>query len=175
VGYVRKGKEISGKNIKAGDIVLGLSSSGPHSNGYSLIRKVLTPAQMKKYSKALICPTKIYVKPVIGAIKKFNKNTQNITGIAHITGGSFYDKIGRILPKGLGVRIDKNSWAVPEIFNIIKHAAKIDEMEMYKTLNMGIGMVLIVRKTMAENIKKFFKDAKIIGHVAKSKNSVEIV
>jgi phosphoribosylformylglycinamidine cyclo-ligase len=175
VGIIEKGKEITGKNIKAGDVVIGLPSSGPHSNGYSLIRKVFTEAELKKYSKQLLAPTKIYVKEVLAAISKFNSKKQNITGIAHITGGSFYDKIERILPANAKVVIEKNSWKVPEIFQIIQKKGNVPEKEIYRTLNMGIGMVLIARPEAVVGIKKFLKGSKAIGYVKKDKKGVEII
>jgi len=175
VGVVEKGKEIFGKKIDAGDVLIGLPSSGPHSNGYSLIRKVFSDAELKKYSKQLLEPTRIYVKEVLAAIKKFNAKKQNITGIAHITGGSFYDKIKRILPENRKVIIEKKSWKTPEIFNVIKEKGKVPEKDIYRTLNMGIGMVLIVKPEAALSVKKFFKGAKAIGYVAKGERSVEII
>lgn len=177
VGIVEKRKEISGSKIKSGDIVIGLPSSGPHSNGYSLIRKVFSDDDLEKYSKQLIAPTKIYVKEVLAAIAKFNLSKQNIVGIAHITGGSFYDKIGRILPqkKDIRVVIEKKSWRIPEIFKVIQTKGNVLETDIYRTLNMGIGMVLIVCSEAASKVEKFFKGAKIIGHVKKGERGVELI
>ncbi|MDR3050031.1 MAG: phosphoribosylformylglycinamidine cyclo-ligase [Elusimicrobiota bacterium] len=175
VGIIEKGKEIKGNNIKAGDVLIGLPSSGPHSNGYSLIRKVLGDSGLKKYSKQLLEPTKIYVKEILAAIKKFNSKKQNIAGIAHITGGSFYDKIGRILPQNARVVIEKSAWEVPEIFKIIQKKGNVPENDIYRTLNMGIGMVLIVRPDAALQVKRFFKDAKAVGYVKKGAKGVEII
>jgi phosphoribosylformylglycinamidine cyclo-ligase len=175
VGIVEKGKEIDGSKIKAGDVLIGLPSSGPHSNGYSLVRKVFNQDELKKYSKSLLCPTKIYVKEVLSAIKKFNLRKQNITGIAHITGGSFYDKIKRILPKNSRVIIEKDSWKVPKIFKTIQERGKISDNEIYRTLNMGIGMVLIVRPAFVLQVKKFFKRSIAIGYVKKGETGVEII
>ncbi|MDR1945264.1 MAG: phosphoribosylformylglycinamidine cyclo-ligase, partial [Candidatus Peribacteria bacterium] len=106
---------------------------------------------------------------------KFNSKTQNIVGIAHITGGSFYDKIERILPNNIRVSINKNSWQVPEIFRIVQEKGKILENEIYRTFNMGIGMVLIVRSEAALEVKNFFKGAKAIGQVKKGKRGVELI
>lgn len=172
VGIVEKGKEITGKEIKAGDIIIGLASSGPHSNGYSLIRKVFNEKELKKYSKELLAPTRIYVKEVLSAINKFGKN---ITGIAHITGGSFYDKIGRILPENAKVIIEKNSWNVPEIFKLVQKKGNVPEKDIYRTLNMGIGMVLIVKPQTAKKIQQYFKGSKVIGYIKKDKKGVEII
>ncbi len=176
VGIIEKGKEITGKDIKDGDIIIGLPSSGPHSNGYSLIRKVFSEKELKKYSKQLLAPTRIYVKEVLAALKKFNNGkNKKISGIAHITGGSFYDKIGRILPENAHVIIDKKSWKVPEIFKIIQKKGNVPENDIYRTLNMGIGMTIFVRPQYAKEINKFFKGSKIIGCVKKGNKGVELV
>jgi phosphoribosylformylglycinamidine cyclo-ligase len=175
VGIIEKGKEINGSKIKPGDIIIGLPSSGPHSNGYSLIRKVFSDMDLKKYSKQLLAPTKIYVKEVLAALAKFNSKKQNITGIAHITGGSFYDKIARILPDNIRVVIEKNSWKVPEVFKLVQEKGNVPEEDIYRTLNMGIGMVLIVRADAALQVKRFFKGAKAIGCIKKGEKGVELV
>jgi phosphoribosylformylglycinamidine cyclo-ligase len=175
VGIIERGKEINGKKINSGDVVIGLPSSGPHSNGYSLIRKVFSAAELKRYSKQLLVPTKIYVKEVLAALLKFNSKKQNIVGIAHITGGSFYDKIERILPENIRVVIEKDSWKVPEIFKLVQEKGKISQDDIYRTLNMGIGMVLIVRPDIALRVKKFFKGAKAIGYIKKGSRGVEII
>ncbi|GHT66268.1 phosphoribosylformylglycinamidine cyclo-ligase [Endomicrobiia bacterium] len=175
VGIIEKGKEINGSKIKPGDVVIGLPSSGPHSNGYSLIRKVFSDVELKKYSKQLLAPTKIYVKEVLAAITKFNSKKQNIAGIAHITGGSFYDKIERILPDNVRVVIEKSSWKVPEIFKFVQEKGSVPKEDIYRTLNMGIGMVLIVSPDAALQIKKFFKGAKAIGYVKKGEKGVELI
>jgi phosphoribosylformylglycinamidine cyclo-ligase len=172
VGIIEKGKEITGKKIKADDIIIGLPSSGPHSNGYSLIRKVFNEKELKKYSKELLAPTKIYVKEILSAINKFGKN---ITGIAHITGGSFYDKIGRILPENTKVIIERNSWNVPDIFKLVQKKGNVPEKDIYRTLNMGIGMVLIVKPQIVKKIQQHFKCSKVIGYIKKDKKGVEII
>ncbi|MDR0401623.1 MAG: phosphoribosylformylglycinamidine cyclo-ligase [Endomicrobium sp.] len=176
VGIIEKGREIYGNKIKKGDVVIGLPSSGPHSNGYSLIRKIFSNSELNKYSEQLLMPTKIYVREILSAIDKFNSKKQCITGIAHITGGGFYDKIARILPKkNIRVVIEKKSWEIPEIFKIIQRKCGINEIGIYRTLNMGIGMILIVSDEIALTIKKFFDGSKIIGYVEKGENSVKIV
>src|SRR3989339_1346254 len=110
VGVLEKGKEITGKQIRPGDVLVGIPSSGPHSNGNSLIRKVFSKAELKKYGAQLLAPTRIYVKEVLKLLNAFR--TPVVHGIAHITGGSFYDKIERILPANIRVVINKNSWKV---------------------------------------------------------------
>jgi phosphoribosylformylglycinamidine cyclo-ligase len=175
VGIIERGKEINGNKIKHGDVVIGLPSSGPHSNGYSLIRKVFLDSELKKYSKQLLIPTKIYVEEVLSVIEKFNFKKQNIVGIVHITGGSFYDKIARILPNNTRVIIEKNSWEVPKIFKLIQKKGNVLLKDMYRIFNMGIGMILIVCPDVAMRVKELFKDAKIIGYVEKGKTGVELI
>ncbi|MCA6085056.1 phosphoribosylformylglycinamidine cyclo-ligase [Candidatus Endomicrobiellum agilis] len=175
VGIIEKGKEINGSKINSGDVIVGLPSSGPHSNGYSLIRKVFSDGELKKYSKQLLAPTKIYVKEILAAIAKFNLKKQNIVGIAHITGGSFYDKIERILPQNIRAVIEKSSWKVPEIFKIVQEKGNVPEKDIYRTLNMGIGMILIVRPKIALQVKEFFKSAKKIGYVEEGERGVELI
>ncbi|HBU70113.1 MAG TPA: phosphoribosylformylglycinamidine cyclo-ligase [Elusimicrobia bacterium] len=173
VGALEKGREITGRKIKPGDVVIGLPSSGPHSNGYSLIRKVFSKPELKKYSKELLAPTRIYVKEVLKLLNAFR--TPVVHGIAHITGGSFYDKIERILPANIRVVINKNSWKVPEIFKFIQKKGKVADKEIYRVLNMGIGMVLIVEKSSALKVLKLVKGSMVIGKVVSGVRGVEIV
>ena len=167
VGVVDKGKIVDSSKIKQGDLVIGLESSGPHSNGYSLIRKVFTKTELKRYQKELLAPTRIYVKPVLSALKNYKSA---IKGIAHVTGGAFYEKATKILPSGLGMVIDKKSWKVPKIFGLIQKKGKISDKEMYTVFNMGIGMVLVVDKKKEKSIRSSLNKickAHIIGEVVK--------
>lgn len=176
VGVIEKGKEITGKKIKPGDIIIGLSSSGPHSNGYSLIRKVLSEKELKKYGKELLAPTRIYVKEILSLLQTPNAKLRTaIHGIAHITGGSFYDKIERILPDNCRVMINKSFWEVPRIFKIVQKKGNVPEKDIYRTLNMGIGMVLIVSYDQTYKIKNLLKGSRIIGYVQKGKRGVTII
>ncbi|MDD5253327.1 MAG: phosphoribosylformylglycinamidine cyclo-ligase [Candidatus Omnitrophica bacterium] len=176
VGVVEKDKIINGDKIQAGDELIGIASSGLHSNGYSLVRKVLGAAELKRMSGQLLKPTRIYVQPVL---KILQQSGQSVHGISHITGGAFYDKISRILPKDIDARIDKNSWSVPEIFRLIQNKGNVEDREMYHTLNMGIGMVLIVEKKASPMIIKKLAELKlkswIIGQAVKGNKTVEIV
>ena len=156
--------------MKPGDIVIGIPSSGPHSNGYSLIRKVLNKNELKIHAKALLAPTRIYVKEILSLLS--SALGKQVSGIAHITGGSFYDKIGRIVPKGCEVVINKHCWQVPEIFKLIQKKGKIADKEIYRTLNMGIGMVVIVRPQAAAAVNKKLKGSRIIGVVEKGSHGV---
>ncbi|OIS96910.1 PREDICTED: phosphoribosylformylglycinamidine cyclo-ligase, chloroplastic/mitochondrial [Nicotiana attenuata] len=157
VGIVKKDSVIDGKSIKVGDVLIGLPSSGVHSNGFSLVRRVLKqsglslkdqlPGETITLGEALIAPTVIYVKQVLDIISK-----GGVKGIAHITGGGFTDNIPRVFPKGLGAIIYEDSWAVPPVFKWIQKAGRIEDGEMMRTFNMGIGMVLVVSPEAADRI-----------------------
>ncbi|MCX5706454.1 MAG: phosphoribosylformylglycinamidine cyclo-ligase [Candidatus Omnitrophica bacterium] len=174
VGIVDRKNIIDGSKIEVGDAVIGLQSSGIHSNGYSLVRKVLFKNEQKRMSKELLEPTRIYVKPVLSLLPD-----KNIKGIANITGGAFYDKIARILPKDVNARISRNSWVVPKIFRLIQNKGNIEDREIYHTLNMGIGMVLIVNRasvrTVISKLSKFSFESWVIGEIIKGSKQVEIV
>ena len=153
VGIVDKDKIINGKDIKAGDKLIGIASSGVHSNGYSLIRKVFKNLDQDFNGKAiweeLLTPTKIYVKPVLSLLEKFN-----IKGMAHVTGGGFYENLPRMLSEeGLSIVINKNSYEIPEIFKKLMELG-VKEEEMYNTFNMGIGFVLCVEEDEVEEVLK---------------------
>lgn len=153
VGIVDKDKIINGKDIKSGDKLIGISSSGVHSNGYSLIRKVFKNLDEDFNGKAiweeLLTPTKIYVKPVLSLLEKFN-----IKGMAHVTGGGFYENLPRMLSEeGLSIVINKNSYEIPEIFKKLMELG-VQEEEMYNTFNMGIGFVLCVEEDEVEEVLK---------------------
>lgn len=167
VGAVDRKKVVTGKSIKAGDIILGIQSSGFHSNGYSLIRKIFSEKELRgSVGRRLLTPTIIYVKPVLALLKKLL-----LKGIVNITGGGFYDNLPRVIPKGLGAAIDRDSWKVPEIFRIAQKAGGISDHEMYKTFNMGVGMVVILGKGhvfSAQRILKSFKlNSWVIGKITK--------
>lgn len=150
VGVVDEKNLITGTSIKAGDILIGIASSGVHSNGFSLVRKVfdVTKENLNVYyeelgktlGECLIVPTKIYVK----ALKSVKENGVNIKGCSHITGGGFYENIPRMLPDGICAEVEKNSYEVPAIFKLMEKKGEIAEEIMYNTFNMGIGMVLAV-------------------------------
>jgi phosphoribosylformylglycinamidine cyclo-ligase len=152
VGCVDKAKIIDGKSISAGDVVLGLASSGAHSNGYSLIRKLIAKSGIdfesdfhgRKFKDVVMTPTKIYVKSLLKLIE-----TLPVKGMAHITGGGLTENIPRVLPAGLTAEIQKNNWDVPPLFQWLQVQGNISDDEMHKTFNCGIGMVVIVDKAYA--------------------------
>lgn len=171
VGVVERKKIIDGKDILPGDIILGLRSNGLHSNGFSLVRKLFSQKEIKgKWGKEILRPTKIYVREILSLKKKVN-----IKGLAHVTGGGFYGNIPRILPKGLGVEIKKGSWPVPFIFKEIKKRGNLPDSEMYRTFNMGIGMVVILNKANAEKARRHLSRIGLrswpIGHIVRTKTS----
>jgi phosphoribosylformylglycinamidine cyclo-ligase len=187
VGVVDKKNIIDGSGIRNGDALIGLSSSGLHSNGYSLVRKLFFDIQ--KYShrrkikelgcslgEELLKPTRIYVKNILNISKKFS-----IKGIAHITGGGLTENLPRILPQKSRLKfiVGKGSWPVHGIFNVMKSMGSIPDSEMYKTFNMGIGLVLIVSNDDSQRIVKTLKrlgeSAYIIGRVEKGRGGMEYV
>ncbi len=186
VGIVERERVIDGSEISIGDVVVGLTSSGLHSNGFSLVRKIILEEQKlpldyipeelgKPLIEELLTPTKIY-GPII--LTLLSKNLK-IKGIAHITGGSFYDNIPRILPQNCKVVIDKNSWEKPPIFQYLQKLGKISEEEMYHVFNCGIGMILIIDKGEVDRITELLKALNenfyIIGRVEKIEEGEERV
>ena len=159
VGLVDFDNIIDGRSIEADNVVIGMHSSGPHSNGYSLIRKIIDIQKSNLEIKfndatlgdALIEPTIIYVKPILNVIGKFP-----INGIAHITGGGFKENIERILPNHCNALIETSCWNQPDVFNWIQNEGKISEDEMFNTFNCGIGMVLIIKENHASEITETF-------------------
>lgn len=162
VGIVEKAEIITGESIQKGDVVIGLASSGIHSNGYSLVRQVVKGFDLaKRYEglseplgEALLRPTKIYAKPIAHVLEN-----ASVKGIVHITGGGFYENFPRVLPEGLGVKLGKSSWQVPEIFSFIQKQGNIPEDEMYGIFNMGIGMALFVDEKDEKRVKELLKEA----------------
>ncbi|MGI6700946.1 MAG: phosphoribosylformylglycinamidine cyclo-ligase [Christensenellales bacterium] len=178
VGIVKRDKLIDGSKMVEGDRLIGLESSGIHSNGFSLVRQLFPPdsAEIDKYDERLGCayidmllePTRIYVKPVLKLIDKFD-----IHGLAHITGGGMYEKLMRIFPDGLSAVIYRNSYPRPEIFKLLQERAGITDEKMFNTFNMGIGMVIAARPEIAGDIiseaEKSGVKAYDIGEVTKGK------
>lgn len=159
VGAVEKSKIITSEKVKAGDVILGLPSSGVHSNGYSLVRKIVFDVKGfkgdeyidelgKTIGEELLTPTCLYPKSCLPLIEKFD-----IHGMVHVTGGGYYENIPRALPEDMGAEIDATSWPVPPIFNLLKEWGNVDWHEMYRTFNMGIGMIIIASADEAEKIK----------------------
>lgn len=178
VAVVEKDNIIDGSRIKLHDKVIGLASSGLHSNGFSLVRKIYSQKELKRRAREFLIPTRIYTKLILSLLKNTKYRIRNsIKGIAHITGGAFTGKVPRIIPEGLAAQIYKNSWPIPEIFYEIKQRAGLKPREMFSTFNMGIGMVLIVSPEDSRMIIRFFEQkfklqSWLIGEIVKGKREV---
>ncbi len=184
VGVVDKKKQINGETIVPGDVLIGIKSSGVHSNGFSLVRNVfeMTKESLETYydelgktlGEALLEPTRIYVK----ALKSVRNAGITIKGVSHITGGGFYENIPRMFPDGIGGEIDASSYEYPAIFKLIEEKGNIDRKMMYNTFNCGIGMVLAVDKADAdktiEALKAAGEDAVVIGKTVAGKKEVTV-
>ena len=184
-GIVDKAKMIDNSRMKAGDVIIALASSGVHSNGFSLVRKVfdVEHADLKapvaelhgrSLGETLLTPTKIYVKPVLALLKE-----ADVKGISHITGGGFYENIPRSIPDGLGAKIERSKIRVLPIFDLIAEAGNISERDMFNTYNMGVGMSIVVAPEDAEKALKILRDsgedAYIIGEIEESAEKITIV
>ena len=177
VGAAEKEDLLSPENTKAGQVVIGLPSTGVHSNGFSLVRKIIRDNNIsldEKFGdstigKTLLTPTKIYVKEVLKVLKEVK-----VAGIAHITGGGFHENLPRCLKEGLGMKINKDSYEVPEIFKYLQEKGNIDEAEMYNIFNMGVGMALVVNKEDVEKTLSLLDDAFVLGEVV-NESGIEII
>ncbi len=182
VGIVDKSKVIDNGTVKEGDVMLALPSSGVHSNGFSLVRKVfdvencdlVSPVEDlggRSLGETLLTPTKIYVKPMLALMEKVR-----VKGVSHITGGGFYENMPRSIPKGLGVQIKKSDVKVPPVFTLLQKMGKISEHDMYNTYNMGVGMSVIVAEEDVTAALKILKDsgedAYVLGEIVKSDDGV---
>ena len=169
VGVVEKDRIIDGQSIAEGDAVLGLASSGPHSNGYSLIRKVLEESHTdiaaslngKLLMDVIMEPTRIYVKPLLDLLKHFP-----VKGMAHITGGGLVENIPRILPEGLTAVLKRSAWDMPELFGWLQQQGKITDCEMHRVFNCGIGMAIIISNEHVEAAMKELRNAgEVVWHI----------
>ena len=183
VGVVEKSEIIDGSRVKNGDALIALGSSGPHSNGYSLVRKVIDVAGInpatelldnKPLSEHVLAPTKIYVKSVLALIKQ-----ADVHAIAHLTGGGFWENIPRVLPKNTKAVIDEKSWKWPSVFNWLQEKGNINTYEMYRTFNCGVGMVIALPQEQVETalaiLKQAGENAWLIGHIEHAEDAAEQV
>ena len=190
VGAVEKSKILAGQNVKAGDVVLGLASNGVHSNGFSLVRKCIeraganAPAMLdgKPFKQALMEPTRLYVKNVLAALAAFPTSPEAPTGIkalAHITGGGLLENIPRVLPEGLAAHLVKGSWPQTELFAWLQNTAGIDDIEMNRTFNNGIGMVVVVEaadaQACAAHLRTAGEQVYVIGTIAPQGSGEQVV
>ncbi len=182
VGVVEEEDLIDGSNVKAGNALIGIASSGPHSNGYSLVRKVLEVSNTNldedfngcPIGEVLLEPTRLYVKPLLDVISKFS-----VHALAHITGGGLLENIPRVMPENCAAVVDPKSWKTPEIFNWLQEKGNIDQTEMYRTFNCGIGMVLIVEndqaKAVIDRLSELGEQAFKIGQIEENTNDNQVI
>lgn len=181
VGIVDKAKMIDGSKMKAGDVIIGLRSSGVHSNGYSLVRKIIDTYKLdlnayceelgETYGEAFLKPTKLYVKAVMAA-----KEAAELKGIAHITGGGFIENVPRMLPEGVDARINLNAIDAPKVYTLLERLSGLEINELYNTFNMGIGMMIVTEKEDADKVVealcKVGEEATIIGEIVEGNKEV---
>jgi len=179
VGVVEKSDIISGADIRAGDVVIGIASNGAHSNGYSLVRKIITTHKVdlkqnldgKPLADLIMAPTRIYVKPLLALMKSLT-----VKGMAHITGGGLLENVPRVLPENVVAQLDGKAWHTPALFDWLRKMGNIAPHEMYRTFNCGIGMVVIVASRDADSAIKHLRDAgetaTVIGAI-RARNSKE--
>ncbi len=182
---------IDGSRVEAGDVILGLASTGLHSNGFSLVRKLLleaggwkleskVPELGRTLAEELLEPTRIYVNPLLKVFSEY-KVKKVVKALAHVTGGGLPGNVPRVLPKGLAARIVKGSWPVPPVFELIRRAGEIEEAEMFRTFNMGVGMVLVCPEYYSAAIARRLRRLKVptwrIGEVVErsAKEEFELV
>ncbi|RXT05168.1 phosphoribosylformylglycinamidine cyclo-ligase [Ammoniphilus sp. CFH 90114] len=185
VGMVDRKKLVDGSTIQPGDVVIGLPSSGVHSNGFSLVRKVLledagltlhteVESLGGKLGDTLLTPTRIYVLPLLELLKEYQ-----VKGMVHVTGGGFYDNIPRVLPEGVEVQVELGTWPVLPIFDLIQEKGNISEYDMYRTFNMGIGMILVVSEqesaAVLDKLASLGETAYRIGSVVQGGTGVRLV
>ncbi len=184
VGVVDKSKIIDNTKMREGDVIVGLASTGVHSNGFSLVRKVFDITKRESLEKvlpdgrtlgeALLTPTQLYVKPVLDLISKVE-----VKGISHITGGGFYENVPRSIPDGFMARVNKSAFPVPDIFRYLQETGNIPERDMYNTFNMGIGMTCTVAPDKADETVRILEEngikAYCIGEIVKGDEGIEII
>lgn len=184
VGVVEQSDIIDGSKVQEGDAIVAIGSSGPHSNGYSLIRYILNTAKIdadhdslpsgKNLADALLEPTKIYVKSILKLISEVE-----VHALAHITGGGFWENIPRVLPENLCAKCDKSSWQLPEVFTYLMKKGNVSEHEMFRTFNCGVGMIVVLPKPMVnkaiECLKACGENAWLLGSIVKANNNEQVV
>ena len=185
VGAVERGRLIDGRRVRAGDVVLGLASSGVHSNGYSLVRRIVADAgarlgarapfeRKRSLAEALLAPTRIYVRACLAAVR-----TGGVNAMAHITGGGLVENIPRVIPDGLAVELDAGTWSVPPVFRWLAEAGHVEPIEMARTFNCGIGMVIVASPAKAARVEAALARAgerpRRIGRVVKAKGPARTV
>jgi phosphoribosylformylglycinamidine cyclo-ligase len=171
VGVVDRDKRLDNSKIRPGDVLLGLPSSGVHSNGYSLVRALFKGKDLRRWGDALLAPTKIYVRPILNALTKF---PGAVKGIAHITGGGLVENVPRFLPPGADALIHLATWPEPEVFAEIRRRGRVPDKEMFRTFNMGLGLVLAVDPARARALRDLLAPCYEIGRIEKGSRRVRL-
>ncbi|MDE2236865.1 MAG: phosphoribosylformylglycinamidine cyclo-ligase, partial [Elusimicrobia bacterium] len=174
VGLVKRSQVIDGSQVRPGDAVLALPSSGFHSNGFSLIRKVLGPRRLKAWGRALLEPTRIYVEDAARLSEGLAAAGERVLAMAHITGGGLIENVPRVLPAGCRAVLRPRSWQAPAIFRKLQKIGRIPERDMWTTFNMGLGLVFVVRRTAVARAKALLPDAIEVGAIASGGGGVEL-
>ena len=175
VGLVKRSEVIDGSKIFPGDLILGLPSTGLHSNGYSLARKVFKSGRdLSRWGKTLLAPTRIYVDEIAALQRTFHKEDRILLGLSHITGGGLVENVPRILPRGRKAVFRKDSWKRPAVFAEIQSRGGVPEKETWRTFNMGMGMVIVIRPDSLELARRTLPEARLIGEIVEGKREVEI-
>lgn len=165
VGIVPRNEVVNGTKIFPGDLVLGLPSSGLHSNGFSLVRRVFKGRDLKKWGPKLLTPTRIYVPEIAALQKGFKEAGHIILGMAHITGAGIPGNLPRVLPRGCKAVLHTKAWKVPQIFQVLQEKGRVPDAEMWNTFNMGIGMCVVIRPNSLQLALKILPEAKLIGEI----------
>jgi phosphoribosylformylglycinamidine cyclo-ligase len=188
VGVVELARAVDPMRVEKGDVIIGLASSGVHSNGFSLVRKIIERAKLpldrshddlgpQTLGEILLTPTRIYARPIVRLLNQYRVK-RVVSGMAHITGGGLPGNVNRALPDDLDARIDTSAWTVPPVFEFLQERGGIDEQEMWRVFNMGVGYVLIVRPTFADSIvrrlTRYGEEAFILGEIVKGKGRVRL-
>ena len=175
VGIVKRKEVIDGSKIYPGDLILALPSSGLHSNGYSLARQVFKGKDLAKFGKALLTPTRIYVDEVTALKKALREHESIILGLSHITGGGLVENVPRILPRGRKAIFRKDAWKPNPLFREIQRRGNVPEKEMWRTFNMGLGLVIVIRPDSLAVAQKALPEAILVGEIVAGKHEVQIV
>ncbi|MFA5140469.1 MAG: phosphoribosylformylglycinamidine cyclo-ligase [Elusimicrobiota bacterium] len=169
VGVVDKRNAIDGSKIRPGDILVGLPSTGLHSNGFSLVRKVFKGPELKRWGPKLLIPTRIYVRDIQRLMCGLKKRNQTVLGMAHITGGGIPENVPRILPANCRAVFHTSAWKIPAVFREIQRRGRVPETEMWRTFNMGLGMVLVVRSSALSLTLKLLPQARPVGEIVRGR------
>ncbi|MBI4371035.1 MAG: phosphoribosylformylglycinamidine cyclo-ligase [Elusimicrobia bacterium] len=174
VGLVKRADVIDGSKIFPGDLILGLPSSGLHSNGYSLARRVFPEKDLRRWGRTLLAPTRIYVDAVQSLQRAFRAEGKIILGLSHITGGGLVENVPRVLPRGRRAVFHRQAWTPPPVFAEIQRRGRVPDREMWRTFNMGLGLVIVIRPDSLELARRILPQARLVGEIVAGKSEAVI-